>query len=274
MSGLRFTQKLKAVALSMGGKIPEVNEVVDGRKVVVEQAAAIAFEHRLHFGFQQRRPTGGNGFLLQEVLQEPACLLDAPLRNFDGSRVVERHIAQHLPRVPSGQGVVADEADSVRRQPFAADGKQAIADIRRDPRIQTMSHDVVELAVPRANIPQIRCLKGDVLEAERSCHAACGGDGGFGEVDAKELGARQSVCHGDQVAAVAAADFQHTAGNDRREVHAQQRANGCQAVRVRAFSRIGGISDLIVRIAGHSTIVAAMRRATTVGAAYAEAGRK
>src|SRR5262249_50023388 len=72
-------------------------------------------------------------------------------------------------------------------------------------------------------------------------------DGAGGEVDADERGVRERERQGDQVAAVAAAEFEEAAALDGGGRHAEQGGEGGEAVGVRLWAAARGVGDGVVR---------------------------
>ena len=92
---------------------------------------------------------------MPQVLQAPARLLQ-PLAGVLNAAGVKQHEVPQVPaHMAAGQGVVADEGDSVGRQAFPAHPQQGVADLGRHPGVNAMQDDVVELAPIPGDVPKV-----------------------------------------------------------------------------------------------------------------------
>ena len=150
---LGFGQILQAVPSRVRSELVEPYGIVDRRQIVVEQAIVAV----LHDVFR---------LFVVDLREQAARFRDALRGVFDGSRVVQQDLTDHLARVAAGIDVVADERDALGRQAFAADRQQAIAHVRRNPGVEAVGEDVIELAFVRAEIAQIGHAQIDVGESQ------------------------------------------------------------------------------------------------------------
>ena len=73
----------------------------------------------------------------------------------DAADVLAQHPVQHLAQVAAGVTIVAEEGDPLWRQALAADPHQVLPDLRRNPGVQAVRNDVVELAETRTDLAQV-----------------------------------------------------------------------------------------------------------------------
>ena len=139
---LGLGQILQAMPARVRSELVEPYGIVDRRQIVVEQGIVAV----LHDVFR---------LFVVDLREQAARFRDALRGVFDGSRVVQQDLTDHLSRVAAGIDVVADERDALGRQAFAADRQQAIAHVRRNPGVEAVGEDVIELAFVRAEIAQI-----------------------------------------------------------------------------------------------------------------------
>ena len=140
---LGLGQILQAMPARVRSELVEPHGIVDRRQIVVEQGIVTV----LHDVFR---------LFVVDLREQAARFRDALRGVFDASRVVQQDLTDHLSRVAAGIDVVADERDALGRQAFAADGQQAVAHVRRNPGVEAVGEDVIELAFVRAEIAQVR----------------------------------------------------------------------------------------------------------------------
>jgi len=172
--------------------------------------------------------------------------------------MVQHHLAQHLAGVPAGVGVVADEGDSRRCQQLTTHCHQLLTHVGRHPRIDPVRHNVIELAVFRPDLEDVRHLEGDVVELQSGHGSQSGGYWLIRQVDAGEVAGGQRVRHRNQVAGISASDLEHPAPGHRRRLHAEESADSRQTVGVRLQAGEGRVFDLVIRIVGHELLLTAV----------------
>ena len=120
-------------------------------------------------------------------------------------------VAQHAPEVAAGLRVVGDVGDPVRASSAARDRRQQrVARVRRDPAVDAVGDDVVELAERAVGqLAHVALAQLDVGQPDLGDRGAALLDRLGGEVDADRADAGRRRRHRHQVAAGAAADLQH-----------------------------------------------------------------
>ena len=120
----------------------------------------------------------------------------------------EEDVTDEATETPSGEGVIADERDTLRRESLATDLEEPQADRFRHPRQHPVRKDVVEHPPALVDVPQVAGPESDIPEAE-VCHAPPPGfDLPNGEVDADEGCLGQAVRNADEVVAARAAQLE------------------------------------------------------------------
>ena len=114
-----------------------------------------------------------------------------------------------------------------------------------------MRQNVVEFAVVRTDVAQVGREQGNVFETQRRDRAASGGNGLIRQVQAGETAFGERIGHGDEVAAVSAADLEHAAIRHRSGGHAEERAYRRQAVGMRREPGHGVVRYFVVGVVGH-----------------------
>src|SRR5215204_5828484 len=122
-----------------------------------------------------------------------------------------------------------------------------------------MGDDEVELAGPR-EIPKIGFGQLDVRQSQIRRDATSVSDGRLRQIDSVESARGQKVRHWDQVAAIAAPEFENTALRDRRGPHPVQGRHRRETVGMRLNARVGGIADGLVSALRHESSLSALRR--------------
>ena len=90
---------------------------------------------------------GRHPLLLEELVQLLRLRRAGELvAGIDVARVPEPGVAQHAPEVAAGLRVVGDVGDPVRREAGGERRHQRVARVRRDPAVDAVGDDVVELA--------------------------------------------------------------------------------------------------------------------------------
>src|SRR5207249_8317630 len=132
-------------------------------------------------------------------------------RLLEATRPVAHHVANHAPHPPAGISVVADVGHAVGGQVLPADAKQVVLDRVGYPGIDSVGNDVIEDAEILVDVENVFVLQAHVVELQRLDRAPAQADLDRGEIDADKLAAGQLLGHGNQIAAGAAAQFQHAA---------------------------------------------------------------
>jgi hypothetical protein len=174
-----FSEVSQAVGARVGGELMEPDRLPDVGQDIVEQQVV-------------RRIRQSRCLLTPQAAQEFA-------RALHRVAAIEQHVTQDLPLVLPRVRVVADECDTLRRQPRAAQGEQAIAHILRHPGVDAVRHDVIELALRQ--VAQIHHPEIDVGEGERAGRFARRCHGPRRQIDPHEAALRQRVGERDDVAA-------------------------------------------------------------------------
>ena len=160
-----------------------------------------------------------------EEAHEGASLADAFGGVFDAARVEHSERAHGVDGLPARKGVVADVGDTVGCEQFAADPQDGGAGIRRDPGVHAVGDDVIERALAGAELADIGLFEADVGDAGGGRHRVAGLDVADGVIDADELGGGQGFGHGEEVRAIATADFEHTRALHAGGMQAQERGS-------------------------------------------------
>jgi hypothetical protein len=162
--------------------------------------------------------------------------------------VAKEDFAEHAAGVAAGVGVVADEGDSLGREAFAAEGEEGVADGGRDPGIEAVGEDVVEIGGTGDEVAEVGDTEVEVAEVEIAGYATGSGDGLRGEVDAGEMALREVVGEGDQVPAGAATDLEDAAAGDGGGGHAEEGGDGSQTVGMSLAAGVGPVGNLVVTV--------------------------
>ena len=112
----------------------------------------------------------------------------------------------------AGQCVITDECQAAGIEAVAAQAEDFRLEAGGNPRIESMGDDVIEFSPVGVDFGEVALNEANISEAEVSDHALAPGDGEGGEVNADELAASEALGHWDEVAAVAATEFQDAAG--------------------------------------------------------------
>src|SRR5581483_378648 len=220
----RFTQILEAVATGALDEFVEVNWNVEGCEVVVVDRAGTQSPHTLEFAFEQLPVRVGLRPGFHNALDELDSLMHAFFGAGSVTRLEKHHVTDHISNVSAGIGVIADISDAIRGQSFPADGEHFLLYFGRNPGIDTMSDDVVELALRACNVTQIDLLEFQVGEAESFRHRSPLLNGPLRKVYTQTLALREAESHGNQIRSIAATQFQNPAGFKQRRRHSKQRA--------------------------------------------------
>ncbi len=242
-----FADEIEAVIQRAGRELVEVARVVDGREIVVEQRG-IGPAHQL----AEFLPQADVGRLIGVVgvgdqRDERPRLGETPPRIGDSVDVEPEDLPGHAPQVTPGVGVVADERDTLRREATGDQVQHSVAHLRRHPRVDPVRNDVVELPRIGGNVAEVTLEQRDVGEPELRDELSARLDRTRGEIAAHEARRGQVRRHRDQVAAVAATQFERAAARDRRGTEPHQRRDRGEAVGVRRDGCASRIRDLVVR---------------------------
>src|SRR5208283_1619855 len=158
----------------------------------------------------------------------------------------EHHVAQHLANVTPRQRVVADVSYALGRQMIVRDSQNHVANWFGNPRINSVRDDVIELAELGANLHDVGRLQFQVLQAYLPGGFAAPEDRSLCKIEADKVTAGKRERHRNQIPAVAASNLKHAATVDGRGLHAEERRNGCEPVRVSLIVRQSPIKDLVV----------------------------
>ena len=167
-----------------------------------------------------------------ENARELARFDKAHARVFEVIDMRMQDFPRRLPHAAARQGVEAHEHDAIRRKARAGQRKQRVANGRRHPRIDAVRDDVVECAVRRRKRRQVFFDEGDVRQSQLGNHPASGIECARRQIAADELRRRQAHCHRNQIGAIVAAHFEHARLRDVGRMHAEERGDRGQAVRV------------------------------------------
>ena len=189
--------------------------------------------------------------------------------------MVQHHLAKNVPRVPARPRVVTQIHDALRRKQIAAERHETVANVGRNPRIESVRDDVVELAGIPIEIAEILLAQTQrsVASNRRWCDFPPA-TAARRKVHADKTTRRKKVRHRNQVAAVAAADFEHAAGRHGRGVHPKQRSNGGETVGMSLDPRVSRIANRVVRAFRHEFSLWGNGGACAMSHAALERGQK
>ena len=98
--------------------------------------------------------------------QQAAGLADAIGRVVEPLSVIAEHLANGGPRMPAGEGVVADVGNALRIEIVAADREDFFLHLLRHPGIDAVAEDVVEGAQLARNVEDAEASQVDIHEAQ------------------------------------------------------------------------------------------------------------
>ena len=149
----RGPEILKALLFGAGGEFVEVDRRVDILEVFVKEVPIRVGLPLGLFLFEECfvEPTLFGSQLGQDMQKRPR-LFHPPLGVGDLADMECHHLPDHCPGMPSGVGVVAHIRDALRGEMPRADFQDAVGDIRRNPRVDPMADDVIELTELRADL--------------------------------------------------------------------------------------------------------------------------
>ena len=145
-------------------------------------------------------------------------------------------------------------------------GKQGVADFGGHPGVEAVGDDVVELPGFRGEIAEVTGFEADVFQAGFADQTAAAAGGGGADIHAVESRAGEDDGRGDEVEAVAAADFEDTGGLNRGRLQTEQAGHEGEAVGVALGEGFGGVVDEVV--VSHSEDFGSMLRAEAVCADF------
>ena len=243
---LGISQVLQPMAGGVPDEIHQIHRIVELRQIVVKNGFSASFEHILHL-FADGGAAGVVGGKRGHQTRQLVRLFDADPRRSRAPGVEFQKIPHVAPEVASRQSVVADISDAAWGKRRGADLEQPVADLARHPRIEAVGNDIIELAI---GLPaeQIGLEQLQVGEAEFRGRVAPPRQGNGGPVHAGELALRVFESQRQQVARVAAADFEHAPPADWRRRHSRDGRQGRYARGVRLRARQTRIRNLVVKI--------------------------
>ena len=240
-----FREELEPVAPGALDEVDEQQGLVELGEVVVKQDGvgllALVFEGVLEDRGRERTRRRG----LREKSDEASRLRDSFGGLLDVPHVPPHHLAHRVSDVAPGERVVAHVRDAVRRERSGGDREHPLLHGRRHPRIEAVRDDVVERAGIR-RVQQVGVEERDVGQAERGDLRAALLDGRARGVQSDERAPRKNVRHGDEVAAVAAAQLEHAAAFGRSSLQAVESCDRREAIRMGLGERRPGIRDGVV----------------------------
>jgi type VI secretion system protein ImpB len=241
-----FAEVLKVMRRGLLDELMKIERLGDFGQFVMKQMAFLVVEDGFEFGLHPK-PVFIFGLLrVGDEFREGFCLAHAFFRGIEALHMKEHHFPQHVAHVTAGKCVVADKSNALRREPLPAESQNVLADFSRHPREQSVRNDVIELSPTGIDVRDISVDEPDVSHSQLLDHLRALGDGPRGEIDADELAPGQCGCHGRQIAAGAAAQFQDPATVHARRVHAEERADHRQPARMGLEMSINWVSDDVV----------------------------
>lgn len=237
-----FGEVLEAMAGGEGDEVGDVEAVVGAAEFVVEGDGVGSGIEAFDFGIEGGLPEGV-GDEAADGGEEVFAVGDA--RGFGAGGLGMHDLAGGFAGVGLGVGVVAREDDAVGREMGLADGEEFFEDEGGDPGAEAVGDDVVEGAEGRGEFEDVESEEFDVREAQGLDDGLADLDGAGGEVEADEVGEGVDEGHGDEVAGIAAADFEDAAGaGGGRE--AVKRGDGGEVVGVGFGESEAGVENLVV----------------------------
>ena len=220
--------------------------------VIVVDIRVIETAHRRPLVTQHRRigrllPTKGLGDPV-DGLTPPG---DPTTRLIRASGMEEHEVPDRSSRMPSRQRVVADIENAATREKARAVGEETGPCFIRDPGIETVSDDIVELTElvtePR-NTPAME-------RAIADSRGLTGLDGPLDlplrEIDTDTLGLRQTERHGQEVTARRGSELEYTGRLDIRCIDPEQGSRRRQDPGMCMEMHAGGVWQLFVAGIGH-----------------------
>ena len=236
----------QAVGFSLLDELGEVVRVADFREFVVEQVALFVAEDVRQFRLDPLAVFVLGVLCVRKKLNEGLRLPDPLLRRRQPAHMKEHHLAQHGAQMRAGQGVVADEGDAMRSQMLAAQRQHRFANLRRHPGKKSVRKDVIKFSLVGGELSDAAMHQRHILQAEFADGLLTLGNGLGGEVNADKFALRKPARHRNEIAAVAATEFQHAAAADRRGFKAEEQPDHRQPVGVGLRMRVTRIGDHVV----------------------------
>ena len=103
---------------------------------------------------------------IQQKMNQPQRDTHLVFHVFCAFQEIQHHLPNHGAHISAGQRVIAHECDALRREQFAAKRQQAVANRLRNPGIETVRDDVIELTEFNTDLQQIAREDADVPESE------------------------------------------------------------------------------------------------------------
>ena len=229
----RLAQVLQTMSSGVLDEFGKVQGMMDRAQLVMIDGFRTSLLHLLQLLLDQqakgvaRRP----GF--NDEAQERERPGDLFFGILDAPHMTEHHFPDHLAQMTAGQSVVADKGNSVRGEQLAAKGEQAISHGLRNPGIEAVRDDVIELPEFGTHIKEIALKQAHVGQCELANPRLAAFDRQAGQVESDEFAAGNGVAHGDEVSALIAGDFEHAAAIDRRRREPVQTRHDGQTVGMR-----------------------------------------
>ena len=187
---------------------------------------------------------------LGDFLQGATGNPDPLARVLDALDREEHDVAREVAQPASGQRVVADIGDTLRRQQLPEQRDDPFAHHIRHPGIDAVDDDVVEGSDLLADRKDIALLEGEIGQAELRGIGAGLPDRVTAEIDAEEAAAGILRRHRDHVAAAPAAQFEHAHSTRQGRVHAVEMGDGRQPRGMGLREGMAGIGHRIIGIDG------------------------
>ncbi len=185
---------------------------------------------------------------LQKEGEQPARGADFLCWIGEAFGVIPEHFADGGAGVPAGEAVVGDVCDAVGREVAVDDVENFLLHERRNPGIDAVGEDVIELAEIIVDVGDGEVAEIDVGDFQRFDDGFAVCDLARGKIDADELRLRRGECHGNDVAAAGAAEFQDAAVVWVARRHAEESGDGGEAIGARLREGADRVGDLVVGV--------------------------
>ena len=218
-------------------ELREVERLAERRQLVVEDILAPPLQQVVELlTYESGVVAADSG---GQQLGEVQRLVEALASAGHAADVEQHHLAQHLADVAARVGVVAHIGHAHGREPLGAHLQDALLHVGRDPRIQPVRDDVVELAEVVRERAHVQRPELDIRETELRNDGLTVRDRRLRQVDPDEPTLGQAERHRNNVRATAAAELQEAAAFDRLPGACQTRLPWSQAGRGASAQRAG-----------------------------------
>src|SRR6202000_1846553 len=183
---------------------------------------------------------------LANELQEFDARSDALVRVGDAFGAKKHCIAANAAHVATGQRVITEECHAPGGEKRGAERDKTVAHRLRNPGIDAVSKNVVELSELRSNCEDIAFKEANVGQSQFADALPTTFDRQARKIESDELSAGNGIGHRNDVRALAAADFEHTAILDWRRAMTVENCLRGKVTGMRIRKRIAGIGNCVV----------------------------